>query len=75
MQKLSDKSFSRKVVPFLVVCMVLLLYVWGVSTIVTGEADKTDGEGACNTEAEHKAVSIPRNQLWLMEEWQAMINS
>ena len=52
MQKLSDKSFSRKVVPFLVVCMVLLLYVWGVSTIVTGEADKTDGEGACNTEAE-----------------------
>ena len=36
MQKLSDKSFSRKVVPFLVVCMVLLLYVWGVSTIVTG---------------------------------------
>lgn len=54
MHKLSDKSFSRKVMPFLVCCMVLLLYAQGVSTIVTGKTSTANAESACNTETEQE---------------------
>lgn len=54
MQKLSDKSFSEKVKPFFAICMVMLLYVWSISTIVTGENGKTNDENSCNTEMQQE---------------------
>ena len=56
MEKLSDKSFSQKVKPFFAICMVLLLYFWGVSTIVAGEVGNTNDESACNTEMQQEII-------------------
>lgn len=58
MQKLSDKSFSQKVVPFFAICMVLLLYVWGVSTIVNSEAGENLEDNSCNTEMQQETSNV-----------------
>lgn len=56
MQKLSDKRFLQKVIPYFTVCVALLLYFLGVSAIVTGEVGKTNDESACNTEAQQELI-------------------
>lgn len=58
MEKLSDKSFSQKVKPFFAICVVLLLYFWGVSTTVTGEVANTNDESTCNTETKQEMIDV-----------------